>query len=160
MNNIEIERKFLVEGDFAREAREAVHIVQGYISSSPIATVRIRLWGDKGFITIKGRRGAAMMSRFEWEREIPFADARMLLETVGSNVIDKTRYLIDSSDGVHTWEVDEFHGDNEGLRVAEIELSSEDEAFPRPSWLGREVTFDARYFNSSLVADPYCNWKK
>jgi len=158
MKNTEIERKFLVRGDFVPEAFESVHIVQGYISSSRNASVRVRLRGDKGFITVKSSRSPSMMSRFEWEMEIPAEDARLLLSTVGDNVIDKTRYLIRSSDGIHTWEVDQFHGDNEGLVVAEIELSSEDETFAKPGWLGEEVTTDPRYFNSQLVANPYCNW--
>jgi len=158
MNNTEIERKFLVCGEFKAEAYEAVHIVQGYISSSRNASVRVRLRGERGFITVKSSRSASMMSRFEWEHEIPAEDARLLLSTVGDHVIDKTRYLIKSSDGVHTWEVDEFHADNEGLVVAEVELSSEDEPFAKPQWLGQEVTTDPRYFNSQLVANPYCNW--
>jgi len=160
MNNTEIERKFLVCGPFKSEAFEAVHIVQGYICSSVKATVRVRLRADKGYITVKSPRSESMMSRFEWEKEISADDARLLLETVGDKVINKTRYLVKSSDGRHTWEVDEFHGDNEGLVVAEIELSSEDESFDRPGWIGEEVTCDPRYFNSQLVRNPYCNWQK
>ena len=153
---LEIERKFLVEGDFKPFAKSASRIVQGYMSSIPGRTVRVRVMGEKGFITIKGP--VVGISRFEWEKEIPVSEAYDLLKLCGPEVIDKTRYLVDF--GGHTYEVDEFYGENEGLIVAEIELSSEDEIFERPEWLGKEVTGDARYYNSSLLKNPYRFWGK
>ena len=154
----EIERKFLVAGDFHGEVSGASHIVQGYLSSAPGRTVRVRRRDDRGWITVKGP--ARGLTRIEWEKEIPAGEAELLLALCEPGVIDKTRHLVPSSDGRHTWEVDEFHGDNEGLVVAEIELSSEDEVFPRPAWLGEEVTGDRRYFNSSLTKRPYKDWKE
>ena len=154
----EIERKFLVNGDFKSEAFKQTRIVQGYLNSSPERTVRVRIKGDKGFITVKGIGSADGVARFEWEKEIPVEEAQALLKLAEPGVIDKTRYLVKSADGLHTWEVDEFHGDNEGLTMAEIELSSIDEAFDKPSWLGEEVTGDPRYYNSSLKNHPYKDW--
>lgn len=152
----EIERKFLVEGDaFLAEAYDAVRITQGYLSAAANCTVRVRTWGDKGFITVKGRGG---VSRFEWEKEIPLDEALELLKLAQSGIIDKTRHLVHSSDGVHVWEVDVFHGDNEGLVVAEVELGAEDETFPKPAWLGEEVTFDVRYRNTYLSVTPFKEW--
>ena len=132
-------------------------ITQGYLSSVPERTVRVRVKGDKGFITIKGIGNASGASRFEWEKEIPVEDVKALLEICEPGVIDKTRYLVKV--GTHTFEVDEFYGDNEGLTVAEVELSDENEAFDKPSWLGEEVTGDAKYYNSMLMKNPYKNWK-
>mgnify|MGYP006332667009 FL=1 len=153
----EIEKKFLVAGEFKESAKKATRITQGYLSSVPERTVRVRVKGDKGFITIKGIGNASGASRFEWEKEIPVEDVKALLEICEPGVIDKTRYLVDC-DG-HTFEVDEFYGDNEGLVVAEVELSDENEAFTRPSWLGEEVTGDKKYYNSMLMKNPYKNWK-
>lgn len=153
----EIERKFLVGGEYKSSAFKSVRITQGYLSSVPQRTVRVRVKGEKGFITVKGAGSASGASRFEWEKEIPLEDAEALLEICEPGVIDKTRYLVKVGD--HTFEVDEFYGDNEGLTVAEVELSSENEAFEKPSWLGREVTGDPRYYNSALVRNPYKNWK-
>ena len=153
----EIERKFLVNGDFKSCAFKATRITQGYLSSVPERTVRVRVKGDKGFITIKGIGNASGASRFEWEKEIPVEDVKALLEICEPGVIDKTRYLVKA--GEHTYEVDEFYGDNEGLTVAEVELSDENEAFDKPSWLGEEVTGDAKYYNSMLMKNPYKNWK-
>lgn len=153
----EIERKFLVSGDFKSDAFKATRITQGYLSSVPERTVRVRVKGDKGFITIKGIGNASGASRFEWEKEIPVEDVKALLEICEPGVIDKTRYLVKA--GEHTYEVDEFYGDNEGLTVAEVELSDENEAFDKPSWLGEEVTGDAKYYNSMLMKNPYKNWK-
>lgn len=153
----EIERKFLVNGDFKSDAFKAIRITQGYLSSVPERTVRVRVKGDKGFITIKGIGNASGASRFEWEKEIPVEDVKALLEICEPGVIDKTRYLVKA--GEHTYEVDEFYGDNEGLTVAEVELSDENEAFDKPSWLGEEVTGDAKYYNSMLMKNPYKNWK-
>lgn len=154
----EIERKFLIHGDFKKDACKATRITQGYLNSSPERTVRVRIKGEKGFITIKGVGDATGVARFEWEKEIPVEEAQALLKLAEPGVIDKTRYLVKSADGLHTWEVDEFHGANEGLTMAEIELSSIDEAFDKPSWLGEEVTGDPRYYNSSLKNHPYKDW--
>ena len=152
----EIERKFLVRGDFKSEVTKATRITQGYLSSVPERTVRVRVKGDKGYITVKGIGSDSGASRFEWEKEIPVEDVRELLKICEPGVIDKTRYLVPA--GRHTFEVDEFYGDNEGLVVAEVELSSEDEEFVRPEWLGEEVTGDARYYNSMLMKKPYKTW--
>ena len=153
---LEIERKFLVAGDFKQFAKKAIRITQGYLSSAPERTVRVRVKGDKGFITIKGIGSASGASRFEWEKEIPVAEVQDLLQICEPGVIDKTRYLVEV--GEHTYEVDEFYGDNEGLVVAEIELSAEDESFVKPKWLGEEVTGDVRYYNSMLMKKPYKTW--
>lgn len=154
----EIERKFLVDGDFRSEAFKAVRITQGYLSSVPERTVRVRVKDDKGYITVKGVGDESGVSRFEWEKEIPVDDARELLRICEPEVIDKTRYLVEV--GTHTFEVDEFYGDNEGLTVAEVELSDPNEAFGKPSWLGEEVTGDKRYYNSFLSGHPYRTWRK
>ena len=153
----EIEKKFLVAGEFKESAKKATRITQGYLSSVPERTVRVRVKGEKGYITVKGIGNDSGASRFEWEKEIPVEDAQELLKICEPGVIDKTRYLVDC-DG-HTFEVDEFYGDNEGLVVAEVELSDENEAFTRPSWLGEEVTGDKKYYNSMLMKNPYKNWK-
>lgn len=153
----EIEKKFLVAGEFKESAKKATRITQGYLSSVPERTVRVRVKGDKGYITVKGIGNDSGASRFEWEKEIPVEDVRDLLRICEPGVIDKTRYLVDC-DG-HTFEVDEFYGDNEGLVVAEVELGDENEAFTRPSWLGEEVTGDKKYYNSMLMKNPYKNWK-
>lgn len=158
MIGIEIERKFLVVGDFKAEASEAKVIKQGYIlSEGKGRNVRIRLKGDKGFITIKGPGSDSGTSRFEWEMEIPAGEAEQLLQLCNKGKIEKVRYLVKS--GKHTFEVDEFHEENEGLIVAEVELADENEAFDRPSWLGQEVTGDVRYYNSYLSQHPYSEWK-
>lgn len=152
----EIERKFLVEGDFKPSASKQTRITQGYLCSVPERTVRVRVKGDKGFITIKGIGSASGASRYEWEKEIPTSEVQELLQLCEPGVIDKTRFLVKS--GKHTFEVDEFYGDNEGLVVAEVELGSEDESFEKPGWLGQEVTGDARYFNSMLMKQPFSKW--
>ena len=152
---LEIEKKFLVTGDFKAESYKAVRITQGYLSSAAERTVRIRVKGDRGFITIKGVTNASGAARFEWEKEIPVEDAKALLELAEPGVIDKTRYLVKNTDGRHVWEVDEFHGNNEGLIVAEIELADENEPFDKPAWLGEEVTGDPRYYNSMLAKKPF-----
>lgn len=146
----EIEKKFLVKGDFRNEAFKTIHIVQGYLSRVPERVVRIRIKDDKAYITIKGKNNASGATRFEWEKEIPVEEARQLFNLCEPGVIDKTRYLINNTDGKHTWEVDVFHGANEGLTIAEIELNDENEPFDKPSWLGEEVTGDQRYYNSNL----------
>lgn len=153
----EIERKFLVEGDFMPYVTSSSHIEQGYVARSEELTLRIRTRDDKGFLTIKGRSNAAGMSRDEWEYEIPVEEARELLR-FSRGTIDKTRYLVPA--GCHTFEVDRFYGANEGLVVAEVELTDENESFERPAWLGREVTGDRRYYNSQLLKNPYSTWEK
>ena len=152
----EIERKFLVKGEFKKFADKAKRITQGYLSSVPERTVRVRIKGDKGFITIKGIGNESGASRFEWEKEIPVDEVKDLLKICEPGIIDKTRYLI--SAGNHTFEVDEFYGDNEGLTVAEVELQDENEDFQKPDWLGEEVTGDSKYYNSMLMKNPYTKW--
>ena len=154
----EIERKFLVGGDFKQEAYDAIRITQGYLSSMPQRVVRVRVKGDKGYLTIKGEADASGVSRFEWEKEISLQEAQALLAMAEPGIIDKTRYLVKNTDGKHVWEVDVFHGDNEGLVMAEIELSDENEPFDRPAWLGKEVTGDKRYYNSYISKNPYKTW--
>ena len=123
--------------------------------------VKLSLLVDSGGGALKARVSSASgASRFEWEKEIPVQEAKALLQLAEPGVIDKTRYLIRNTDGVHIWEVDEFYGDNDGLLIAEIELSSEDEPFDRPAWLGEEVTGDARYYNSALSRKPFKSWNR
>ena len=153
----EIERKILVKGDFKQEVFKSTRITQGYLSSVPERTVRVRVKGEKGFITIKGIGNESGASRYEWEKEIPVDEVRELLRICEPGVIDKTRYLV--KNGPYTFEVDEFYGDNEGLTVAEIELPDEQAQFERPEWLGEEVTGDVRFYNSMLMKNPYKNWK-
>lgn len=153
---IEIERKFLVSGDYTTEAQKEFRITQGYLSSVSERTVRVRVKGDKGFITIKGKGNESGASRYEWEMEIPKTDALELLKICEPGIIDKTRSLVPI--GKHSFEVDEFHGENEGLVIAEIELSDEQEEFIKPHWLGKEVTGNKKYYNSMLSRDPYKNW--
>lgn len=157
---VEIERKFLVTDEGLLEAKASAEsserIIQGYLASSAAATVRVRLYGERGFLTIKGKTGPSGMSRLEWEKEIPSDEARVLMSLCGPKLIDKTRHRVPY--GGHLFEVDEFHGDNAGLIVAEIELKAEDEEFERPSWLSKEVTGDKRYYNSALLRNPYLTW--
>ena len=152
----EIERKFLVKGDFRKFAIKQIKIKQGYLSSEQERTVRIRIKDDKGYLTIKGIPNVSGISRYEWEKEISLNEAEDLLTLCGSGLIDKTRFLIPA--GEFTFEVDEFHGDNQGLVVAEIELKSETDKFPKPEWLGEEVTGDLRYYNSVLIKNPFTTW--
>lgn len=155
---IEIERKFLTTSDaFKKEAFAQNRITQGYLSSVPERTVRVRIKGDRGFLTIKGRSNESGLSRFEWEKEIPVDEARKLLLLCEKGVIDKTRFEVKF--GKHIYEVDEFYGENEGLIVAEIELGSETENFEKPTWLGKEVTNDKRFYNSYLSSHPYTKWQ-
>ena len=154
---VEIERKFLVKNEqFKTLAEKQTRIVQGYLSSAPERTVRVRIKGDKGFLTIKGIGNESGASRFEWEKEISVEEAKSLLEICEPGVIDKTRFLVAA--GSHTYEVDEFYGENQGLVVAEVELESEDEAFEKPEWLAEEVTGDAKYYNSMLMRNPFTKW--
>lgn len=154
----EIERKFLVTGEYKSQAFAHSRIVQGYICSARGRTVRVRLRDGRGYLTIKGASDAAGMSRYEWEKEISREEAEELMTLCEEGVIDKTRYLVRS--GSHVFEVDEFYGDNEGLVMAEVELASEDEPFDRPAFIGREVTGDVRYYNSQLMKHPYREWKQ
>lgn len=152
----ETERKFLVKGNFKAGAESSQRITQGYLSSVPERTVRVRIKGDRGFITVKGIGNASGASRYEWEKEIPVAEVKELLELCEPGVIDKTRYLVRA--GAHVFEVDEFYGENEGLVVAEVELDDEGQAFEKPSWLGAEVTGDVRYYNAMLMKNPFTKW--
>ena len=152
----EIERKFRVDGEFKKLSTAETRIVQGYLSSVPERTVRIRIKGDKGYITIKGIGNESGATRYEWEDEISVADATELLSICEPGVIDKVRFLV--KHGEHTFEVDEFFGENEGLIVAEVELDSEEEEFDRPDWLGAEVTGEAKYYNSMLMKNPFKAW--
>ncbi len=153
----EIERKFLVKGDFMPFVTKQTRITQGYLSSVPERTVRVRIKGDKGFITIKGIGNESGASRYEWEKEISVEEVNELLKLCEPGIIDKTRFIVPASDGLK-FEVDEFYGDNDGLTVAEIELPDEDFKFEKPEWLGEEVTGDIKYFNSMLMKNPFKNW--
>lgn len=152
----EIERKFLVKGEYKSQAVRSFRIVQGYLSSATGRTVRIRIKGDKGYITIKGKSNESGLSRYEWEKEIALNEAEELLQLCEPGVIDKIRYEIQV--GKHTFEVDEFSGENSGLTLAEVELETEDETYSKPDWLGEEVTGDRRYYNSSLIKHPFKDW--
>jgi len=155
----EIERKFMVLGsEFKAEASKAYRIIQGYLSSVPERTVRVRVKGDKGYLTIKGPVGESGISRYEWEKEILADEAIELLKLCEPGVIEKMRYEVVS--GHHIFEIDEFLGENLGLVVAEIELSSEEETFVTPPWIGKEVTGEIRYYNSSLIKIPFAKWQE
>ena len=156
---IEIERKFLITSDEYKTAAFAKNeIAQGYLNSTPERTVRVRIKGNKGYLTIKGKGNESGMSRFEWEKEIPVSEAKSLLELCEKGFISKTRFEIKV--GNHVYEVDEFYGENSGLVVAEIELQSETETFEKPSWLGNEVTNNEQYYNAYLSKTPFKNWEK
>jgi adenylate cyclase len=156
---IEIERKFLVTSAVYKTLAFAKNeIAQGYLNSNPERTVRVRIKGEKGFLTIKGKGNSSGMSRFEWEKEIPFAEAKTLLDLCESGVISKMRFEVKI--GQHVFEVDEFYGENRGLVIAEIELDSETESFEKPSWIGKEVTNDERFYNAYLSQNPYSKWEK
>ena len=156
---IEIERKFLVKSEaFKDEAFKQTRISQGFLNTDKARTVRVRLKGEQGFITIKGASSESGLSRFEWEKEIPKQEAEALLELCEPSIIDKTRYEIKL--GQHIYEVDEFYGDNSGLIVAEIELNTETETYIKPDWLGNEVTGDVKYYNSQLSKHPFKSWIK
>ena len=154
---IEIERKFLVVSeDYKKEAFSKKNIKQGYLSSIPERTVRVRTKGEKAYLTIKGLSSDSGLSRFEWEKEIPISEAEQLLLLCEKGIINKTRFEVKI--GNHIYEVDEFYDENEGLVIAEIELSTEDESFVKPDWLGNEVTTDKRYYNSYVSANPFTSW--
>lgn len=155
----EIERKFLVTDDSYKQlASSHSRIVQGYLCSRKGCTVRVRIRDEKGYLTIKGASDKAGLSRYEWEKEIDLKDALDLMKLCETGIIDKIRYLVPS--GKHTFEVDEFFGENEGLVIAEIELSAEKEPFIKLPFIGEEVTGDRRYYNSHLKDNPYCQWNK
>lgn len=153
----EIERKFLVKGEFKHLAYDKTHIEQGYFATEPGRTVRIRIRGDKAYLTIKGPAKSHGLSRYEFETEIPMDDAHELMKLCMPGSVVKDRYLI--KDGNHTIEVDEFFGDNEGLIMAEIELDSEEEEYHHPDFLGKEVTGDYHYYNKFMIKHPYKEWK-
>lgn len=155
---MEIERKFLVCGDYKSKAYSHSHIEQGYFETAPGRTVRVRIRDDKAYLTIKGPSEDGGLSRYEFETEVSPEDGRELMKLCGPGRVDKTRWLV--KNGKHTVEVDEFHGDNDGLVLAEIELAYADEPYERPDFLGKEVTGDPRFYNKYLKSHPYCLWKK
>ena len=158
MSGLEIERKFLVKDDsFKRMARSSSRIKQGYICSGHGRTVRVRVRDAQAFLTIKGPSVDGGLSRYEFEKEITMEEATNLFRLCEPGIIDKTRYLVDS--GRHTFEVDEFYGDNEGLVMAEVELSAPDEAYEKLPFIGREVTGDRRFYNAHLRQNPYKLWR-
>lgn len=152
---IEIEKKFLVKDQRFKEGARSMLFQQGYLCPGTGITVRVRIGGERAFLTIKG--GHKGISRSEFEYEIPVTDAKEMIKTMcAGRIIEKTRYFLEYEG--NTWEIDEFYGNNEGLVMAEIELHSEDQEFIRPPWLGREVSHDRRYYNAHLVTHPYQNW--
>ena len=154
---IEIERKFLVVLDeYKAQAYKSTRITQGFLSTDPKRTVRVRVKGSQGFLTIKGKSNTSGTSRFEWEKEIDLQEAEALLKLCKKGIIDKIRYEVKSN--AHVYEIDEFFGNNKGLIIAEIELNSEEESFEKPDWLGKEVTGDVKYYNSQLSTMPFCEW--
>lgn len=154
----EIERKFLVTSEaFKNEAHKRTRIVQGFLNTHPNRTVRIRIQGNDGFITIKGKSNESGISRFEWEKQISLAEAEELIHLCEPGIIEKTRFEISFAN--HIFEVDEFLEENQGLTVAEVELESETETFQKPDWLGEEVTGDVKYYNSHLSKNPFKNWE-
>ncbi len=156
---LEIERKFLLTSDkYKTEAFKSSVIKQGYLNSHPERTTRIRIQDEHAFITIKGKSSESGLSRYEWEKEIPYEEALELIKLCEPGVIEKTRYLVRS--GNHIFEIDEFFGDNAGLVMAEVELGAENEEFLKPEWLGAEVTGDKRYYNSQLCKSPFSSWIK
>ncbi|MEY8849576.1 CYTH domain-containing protein [Psychroserpens sp. XS_ASV72] len=156
---IEIERKFLVlSNSFKSSSYKEARIIQGFLNTHPERTVRVRLRGEQGVLTVKGKSSDDGLKRFEWEKEISKPDAESLLQLCEKGVIDKIRYYIRVGD--HIFEVDEFLSDNQGLIVAEIELQDETEDFIKPEWLGREVTGEVKYYNAELSKNPYSTWTK
>ena len=152
---LEIERKFLLKNNNWKKAvRNQFAIKQGYLNDDPNRTVRVRIKGSKGILTIKGKTVNA--TRAEYEYEIPLSDAQELINLCEKPIIDKTRYIVDYQN--KTWEIDIFYGENDGLILAEIELDSEQEEFDLPEWAGQEVTTDSRYYNSNLAKKPISKW--
>ena len=159
MSGFEIERKFLVkDARYKEQAFASSRIRQGYICSGHGRTVRVRIRDARGYLTIKGPSTNGGLSRYEFEKEITLDEAEHLMQLCEPGLIDKTRYLVKS--GQHTFEVDEFYGENEGLVMAEVELGSEDEPYEKPDFIGKEVTGDQRYYNSYLRANPFSLWKR
>lgn len=154
----EIERKFLVQGEYKHLAYNHTHIEQGYFATEPGKTVRIRIRDTKAYLTIKGPSADGGLSRYEFETEIPLDDAHQLMQLCMPGRVEKTRWLVKS--GNHTVEVDEFFGENAGLVLAEIELNDADEPFTRPDFLGQEVTGNPHYYNKYLIKHPYSTWGK
>ncbi len=154
---IEIERKFLVMSHaFKDEADKKTRITQGFLNTHKERTVRIRIKGDKGYLTVKGKSTNDGLSRFEWEKEITLDEAEALLKLCEPILIDKIRYEVTLGD--HVFEIDEFFGDNQGLIVAEVELKTENDTFTKPVWLGKEVTGVIKYYNSQLSKVPFKEW--
>ena len=149
----EIERKFLVTGDFGKHVVRSSRMIQGYLCADVERSVRVRISGGQGFLTIKGAVGESGWSRYEFEQAIPQTDVEELLTLCLPGVIDKVRHWIPAGD--HMWEVDVFHGENEGLIIAEIELTSEDDVFDLPDWIGDEVTGNPKYYNAMLAKHPW-----
>lgn len=155
---MEIERKFLVVSkEYEHEAVSSSQIIQGFLNTDPERTVRIRIRDKEAYLTIKGKSNEAGTIRNEWEIAIGYEMARELLAISEGPVIEKIRYLVPKGD--HTFEVDKFYGDNEGLVIAELELEEEDEEYYSPQWLGREVTGEIKYYNSQLSKIPYKEWQ-
>jgi adenylate cyclase len=155
-NYTEIEKKFLVIGNFKNSIKSSHKIIQGYLSHDPARSVRIRVIDENGYINIKGETIHGGISRFEWEKEIPKEEAQRLLGLSKGYIVEKIRHLIDYKE--HLFEIDEFQGENAGLVIAEIELAREDEKFDKPEWLGREVSHDTRYYNLELSVNPFTHW--
>lgn len=157
MQNLEIERKFLViSDDFKKEATLEIRIVQGFLNTDPERTVRVRTKGEKAFLTVKGKGNDTGTTRFEWETEISVSEATNLIDLCEPIILDKIRFEVPV--GHHLYEVDEFLGENKGLIIAEIELQHEDEPFGKPDWLGQEVTGQVKYYNSQLSQNPFNKW--
>jgi adenylate cyclase len=148
---MEIERKYLVTSDSYKQMAVArYHICQGYISREKTGTVRIRITNDKAYLTIKGKPAAGHFARYEWEKEIDVQEAKELMQLCQGTIIDKTRWIIPAKEEGLKWEVDEFHGKHEGLTLAEIELTSEEQEVEKPDFVGEDVTSDPRYYNANM----------
>ncbi len=157
MEHLEIERKFLVKSDgFKQKATSQTRIVQGFLNTDPDRTVRVRIKGDKGFLTVKGASNESGTTRFEWETEITAAEATNLIDLCEAGILEKIRFEVPF--GNHLYEVDEFLSENKGLILAEVELNHEDERFEKPEWLGEEVTGQIQYYNSQLSKKPFREW--
>jgi CYTH domain-containing protein len=157
MEHLEIERKFLVRSDgFKQNATSQTRIVQGFLNTDPERTVRVRIKGEKGFLTVKGASNESGTTRFEWETEITVVEATNLIDLCEAGILEKVRFEVPM--GKHVFEVDEFLGENKGLLLAEVELTHEDERFEKPDWLGEEVTGQVQYYNSQLSLKPFKEW--
>nr|WP_321415587.1 CYTH domain-containing protein [uncultured Allomuricauda sp.] len=157
MEHLEIERKFLVRSDgFKQNATSQTRIVQGFLNTDPERTVRVRIKGERGFLTVKGASNESGTTRFEWETEITVVEATNLIDLCEAGILEKVRFEVPM--GKHMFEVDEFLGENKGLLLAEVELTHEDERFEKPDWLGEEVTGQVQYYNSQLSLKPFKEW--